>query len=85
MRWAPGGPTCRGLGLTDFFIIHDLGVICSICDDVAVIHRGKLVEQGPVERIFERPESDHTRMVLAAMPDPDPDRAPFRQAGKDMP
>ncbi len=68
------------LGLTYFFISHDLGVIRYICDEVAVIYRGKLVEQGPVDRIFDHPESDYTRTLLAAMPDPDPDRSPFRQA-----
>ncbi|MDP0927988.1 ATP-binding cassette domain-containing protein [Paracoccus onubensis] len=68
------------LGLTYFFISHDLGVIRYICDDVAVIYRGKLVEQGPVAEIFDRPRSDYTRMLLAAMPDPDPDKSPFRQS-----
>ncbi len=67
------------LGLTYFFISHDLGVIRYICDEVAVIYRGRIVEQGPVERIFEQPESDYTRGLLAAMPDPDPDRSPFRR------
>ncbi len=67
------------LGLTYFFISHDLGVIRYICDDVAVIYRGKLVEQGPVGEIFDNPKSDYTRMLLDAMPDPDPDRSPFRK------
>lgn len=67
------------LGLTYFFISHDLGVIRYICDEVAVIYRGKLVEQGPVDQIFDHPESDYTRSLLAAMPDPDPDRSMFRQ------
>ncbi|MBP1846391.1 ABC-type oligopeptide transport system ATPase subunit [Rhizobium petrolearium] len=67
------------LNLTYFFISHDLGVIRYICDDVAVIYRGKLVEQGPVAEIFDHPKSDYTRMLLDAMPDPDPDRSPFRQ------
>jgi ABC-type oligopeptide transport system ATPase subunit len=67
------------LGLTYFFISHDLGVIRYICDDVAVIYRGKLVEQGPVAAIFDNPQSDYTRMLLDAMPDPDPDRSPFRK------
>ncbi|WP_105436960.1 ATP-binding cassette domain-containing protein [Neorhizobium sp. T25_13] len=67
------------LGLTYFFISHDLGVIRYICDDVAVIYRGKLVEQGPVAAIFDNPQSDYTRMLLDAMPDPDPGRSPFRK------
>jgi ABC-type oligopeptide transport system ATPase subunit len=67
------------LGLTYFFISHDLGVIRYICDDVAVIYRGKLVEHGPVASIFDNPQSDYTRMLLDAMPDPDPDRSPFRK------
>jgi ABC-type oligopeptide transport system ATPase subunit len=66
------------LGLTYFFISHDLGVIRYVCDEVAVIYRGKLVEQGEVTEIFERPQNDYTRMLLSAMPDPDPDRSPFR-------
>lgn len=68
------------LGLTYFFISHDLAVIRYICDEVAVIYRGKLVEQGPVANIFDHPQSDYTRMLLNAMPDPDPDRSPFRTA-----
>jgi ABC-type oligopeptide transport system ATPase subunit len=67
------------LGLTYFFISHDLGVIRYICDDVAVIYRGKLVETGSVAEIFDNPKSAYTRMLLNAMPDPDPDRSPFRQ------
>jgi len=68
------------LGLTYFFISHDLGVIRYICDDVAVIYRGRLVEQGPVAEIFDAPKNEYTRMLLDAMPDPDPDRSPFRRA-----
>ena len=67
------------LGLTYFFISHDLGVIRYICDDVAVIYRGKLVEQGPVAEMFDHPKSDYTRRLLDAIPDPDPDRSPFRK------
>lgn len=67
------------LGLTYFFISHDLGVITSIANDVARQSRGKLVESGPVGDIFERPTNEYSRMLLDAMPDPDPDRSPFRQ------
>ncbi|MGN6583304.1 MAG: ATP-binding cassette domain-containing protein [Rhizobiaceae bacterium] len=68
------------LGLTYLFISHDLGVIRYICDEVAVIYRGRLVEQGEVGDIFDNPQSDYTRMLLDAMPDPDPDRSPFRRS-----
>ncbi|GHC78317.1 ATP-binding cassette domain-containing protein [Limoniibacter endophyticus] len=68
------------LGLTYFFISHDLGVIRYICDDVAVIYRGKLVEAEQVDQIFDNPSSDYTRMLLDAMPNPDPESSPFRRA-----
>jgi ABC-type glutathione transport system ATPase component len=57
------------LGLTFFFISHDLAVIRYICDRVALLHRGVLVEQGPTARIFDAPQSDHARTLLAAMPE----------------
>jgi ABC-type glutathione transport system ATPase component len=66
------------LGLTYFFISHDLGVIRYICDRVALIYRGQLVEEGDTETVFRSPASDYARMLLAAMPEPDPDRSPFR-------
>jgi ABC-type oligopeptide transport system ATPase subunit len=66
------------LGLTYLFISHDLGVIRYVCDRVALILRGEIVEEGETEAIFERPTSDYARLLLAAMPDPDPDRSPFR-------
>ncbi|WP_114946347.1 ATP-binding cassette domain-containing protein [Microvirga calopogonii] len=67
------------LGLTYFFISHDLGVIRYVCDRVALIYRGEIVEQGETERIFEAPESDYARLLLSAMPEPDPDLSPFRK------
>ncbi|MBA4030200.1 MAG: ABC transporter ATP-binding protein [Planctomyces sp.] len=50
------------------FITHDLGVIAEVADDVAVMFRGKLVEQGPVEQIFARPAHPYTRGLLACRP-----------------
>jgi ABC-type glutathione transport system ATPase component len=67
------------LGLTYFFISHDLGVIRYICDRVALIHHGRLVEQGETEDVFTSPQSEYARMLLAAMPDPDPDLSPLRK------
>ncbi|MCW3477230.1 ABC transporter ATP-binding protein [Limobrevibacterium gyesilva] len=65
------------LGLTYLFISHDLGVIRYICDRIALIYRGDIVEEGGVDDIFERPSSDYARMLLAAMPEPDPAKSPF--------
>ncbi len=57
------------LGLTYFFISHDLSVIRYICDRVALLHRGELVEQGPTAAIFDAPRHEVTRTLLAAMPE----------------
>ena len=48
------------------FITHDMGVVAEIADQVAVMRHGKLLETGPVERIFETPSDDYTRALLAA-------------------
>jgi ABC-type oligopeptide transport system ATPase subunit len=57
------------LGLTYFFISHDLSVIRYICDRVALLHRGVIVEQGPTAAIFDAPQHAITRTLLAAMPE----------------
>lgn len=68
------------LGLTYLFISHDLGVIRCVCDRVALIYRGAIVEEGGVDDIFERPQDTYTRELIAAMPEPDPALSPFRTA-----
>jgi ABC-type glutathione transport system ATPase component len=57
------------LGLTYFFISHDLSVVRYLCDRVALIHRGEIVEEGTSARIFDAPESDYARMLIGAMPE----------------
>jgi microcin C transport system ATP-binding protein len=58
------------------FITHDLGIVRKIADRVCVMSKGKIVEQGPVERVYTAPEHPYTRALLAAEPKPDP--APLR-------
>lgn len=56
------------LGLTYLFISHDLGVVRYVCHEVAVILCGELVEQGPVESIFDAQQNGYARKLLAALP-----------------
>ncbi|MDP2084548.1 MAG: ABC transporter ATP-binding protein, partial [Gemmobacter sp.] len=57
------------LGLTYLFISHDLGVIRYVCDRVALIWRGRIVEQGETQAVFDAPSSDYARTLIAAMPE----------------
>ncbi|SMF35666.1 peptide/nickel transport system ATP-binding protein [Xaviernesmea oryzae] len=61
------------LGLTYLFIAHDLSMIRYLCHRVAVMLRGRIVEIGPCEAIFENPQHPYTRALLSAIPVPDPD------------
>src|SRR5213593_4520307 len=54
------------------FITHDLGIVRKLADRVCVMKEGKIVEQGPVERVFTEPPHGYTRALLAAEPKPDP-------------
>ncbi|MGH6905864.1 MAG: oligopeptide/dipeptide ABC transporter ATP-binding protein, partial [Geminicoccaceae bacterium] len=60
-------------GLAYIFIAHDLPVVRHFADRVLVMHQGRIVEQGPTEEIFERPQHPYTRALLAASPVADPD------------
>jgi oligopeptide transport system ATP-binding protein len=64
----------RDLGLTYLFIAHDLAVVRAMSDTIAVMHEGRIVEQGPAEEVYTRPQSDYTRALLAAVPVADPER-----------
>jgi peptide/nickel transport system ATP-binding protein len=58
----------RERGLSYLFITHDLGVVRAIADDVAVMQRGRIVEQGSVADIFESPQTEYTAALLDAVP-----------------
>jgi len=62
-------------GLTTLFISHDLGVVRYLCDKVAFLHRGSLVEQGATDAVFASPTSDYARALLRSVPNPDPDQS----------
>ena len=73
------------LGLTYLFIAHDLRLVRQICDRVAVMYRGRLVEVAPAERLFTAPQHAYTKALLSAIPHLKPgqklERIPFDTAG----
>ena len=62
------------LGLTYVYITHDLATAKYFCDRIAIMYLGRIVEIGPAEEIFANPRHPYTKALLAAIPEPDPER-----------
>jgi peptide/nickel transport system ATP-binding protein len=66
-------------GLSYIFVAHDIGVVRHVSDRIAVMHRGKIVEEGPADRVCEHPSHPYTQALLKAVPIPDPREARARR------
>jgi oligopeptide transport system ATP-binding protein len=67
--------------LTYLFVAHDIGVVRHISDRIAVMHDGKIVEEGSADQVCERPVDPYTKKLLAAVPIPDPRESRERRQG----
>ena len=70
----------RDFGLTYLFISHDLAVVRTMADEIAVMNKGKLVEVGPAEQVYLKPKDEYTKALFTAVPVPDPERQRERKA-----
>jgi oligopeptide transport system ATP-binding protein len=72
----------RDFGLTYLFVAHDLAVVRTMSDRIAVMNKGQLVEIGPAEEVYTNPQHDYTKALLSAVPIPDPRAMKERKAAR---
>lgn len=65
---------CDTLGVSVLYITHDLATAYYVSDRIAVMFRGNIVEEGPVEEVLGNPRHPYTRLLLSSIPEPDPER-----------
>ncbi len=70
--------------LTYLFVAHNLDVVRNFCDRVAVMRRGRIVELAPAAQLFAAPQHPYTRILLSAVPSPDPDVRMNFEAADDL-
>ncbi|WP_412935780.1 ABC transporter ATP-binding protein [Microbacterium sp. 2P01SA-2] len=61
-------------GMTLLLVSHDIGIVQNLCDDVVVMTEGRIVEEGPTEKVLLQPQAAYTRRLLASVPVIDPHR-----------
>ena len=76
------GELQRELGLALVFVAHDLAVVRQVSDRVAVMRRGRIVESGPADEVYDNPRDPYTEQLLAAVPALDPEVAARRRAAR---
>lgn len=76
------GELQRELGLALVFVAHDLAVVRQVSDRVAVMRRGRIVEEGPADEVYDNPQDSYTKQLLAAVPALDPRIATRRRAAR---
>lgn len=62
----------KELNLTYLFISHDLGIVKHMCDHIGIMYKGRFVEEGTKDEIFDNPQHIYTKRLIAAIPDIDP-------------
>jgi oligopeptide transport system ATP-binding protein len=72
----------RDLGLTYLFIAHDLAVVRAMSDRIAVMNKGELIEVGTANDVYNNPQQEYTKALLAAVPVPDPRRMRERKRAR---
>jgi len=68
----------RTTGMAILYISHDLASVAGVCDRIAILHQGEIVECGPTERIFSNPQHEYTQRLMAAIPRLSPASAPWQ-------